>query len=121
LIFGFGPGRQFDAHPIISRSLYGHQNVFMVGRRMAFHALPLQIIAEIGLMGASFLYFLIFRIYIRTKKFYKKTKILLPVIGIIGWFSVGLSVSSFDPFAGLFLGLAFIPFFEQNINKTVFK
>jgi hypothetical protein len=116
LIFGFGPGMQVEAHEIISMSLSGSIDATFQGKKIAFHALPLQLISEIGLFGFCFFYFVAFRIFFYTLTVFRKTKFILPLLGFIGWFGAGLSVSSLDPFSGLFLGLSFIPIFNRINN-----
>lgn len=114
LIFGFGPGNQFDAHEIISMSLYGENSASFQGKTMAFHALPLQFLSEIGIVGTTIFYSVLFQILLVGSKYLTKTGLILPVLGFVGWFVAGLSVSSLDPFSGLFLGMAFIPIFGNG-------
>jgi hypothetical protein len=117
-LLGFGPGMQFDAHQIISQSLAGQSDAHFVGARLAFHALPLQLIAEIGLFGCVLYYFLAWQIASKSIKLSKVQPLFF--IGFLAWFSSGLSISSFDPFSGLFLGLSFIPFFINRENYVKF-
>jgi hypothetical protein len=117
-LLGFGPGMQFEAHQIISQSLAGQSDAHFVGARLAFHALPLQLIAEIGLFGCILYYFLVWQIASKSIKLSKVQPLFF--IGFLAWFSSGLSISSFDPFSGLFLGLSFIPFFINRENYVNF-
>lgn len=119
LILGFGPGMQKEAFAIISSSTDNKKNASFVGIAYAFHALPLQMIVEIGLIGTIFFYFFIFLILIRSIKFMKIS--VYPVIAWVAFFSIGLSVSSFDVFSGLFLGISLIPIFYKNINYARFN
>jgi hypothetical protein len=120
LILGYGPGRQFEAHEVISQSLIGVADANLIGTKIAFHALPLQIISELGIIGTFIFYFFAFRLFYLNIISFKYTNFALPLIGFLGWFSAGLSVSSLDPFSGLFLGLSIIPFFEKNKNYVRF-
>jgi hypothetical protein len=113
LIFGFGPGKQFDAHEVISMSLYGVSDASFQGKRIAFHALPLQLISEVGLIGVFIFYTLAFKMFSFICSVYRSQKVVLSLLGFIGWFGAGLSVSSLDPFSGLFLGIAIIPVFNK--------
>lgn len=119
VIFGFGPGMQYDAHEIISMSLMSNSNAYFQGSRIAYHALPLLLISEIGLLGFILFYSIMSGIYRSANLFFKSTSSFLPLVGFLGWFTAGLSVSSFDSFSGLFLGLAFIPLIEFRANNLI--
>lgn len=119
LIFGFGPGMQYDAHEIISMSIMSNSNAFFQGSRIAYHALPLLLISEIGLLGIVVFYSLMARIFRSANLFFKSTSVFLPLAGFLGWFTAGLSVSSFDSFSGLFLGLAFIPIIDYRATNLI--
>ncbi len=117
LVFGFGPGNQYDAHELISMSLKYKADASFQGLRIAFHALPLQLIAEIGILGALVFYFLIIRIFMFNLKVFRKTKNPIFLMCFCAWFAVGLSVSSFDAFSGLFLGMGLVPLFRNYVSK----
>lgn len=119
VLFGFGPGMQYDAHEIISMSLISNSNAYFQGSRIAYHALPLLLISEIGLLGVLLFYSIMLAIYRSANFFFKRTGSFLPIAGFIGWFTAGLSVSSFDSFSGLFLGLAFIPLIDIEANNIL--
>jgi hypothetical protein len=76
------------------------------------------LIAEIGLFGCILYYFLVWQIASKSIKLSKVQPLFF--IGFLAWFSSGLSISSFDPFSGLFLGLSFIPFFINRENYVNF-
>jgi O-antigen ligase len=109
LIVGFGPGNQKEAHQYISYSTQDKYNSIMIGKKIAYHALSLQLIVEIGIVGAIVFYLIFFSLFYRSIKYYKLKKDILPIIGTAGFFIIGLSVSSFDPYSGMFLGTSFIP------------
>jgi hypothetical protein len=116
IFFGFGPGMQLEAHEIISMSLSGSLDANFQGKKIAFHALPLQLISEIGLFGFFIFYFVAFKLFFYNLHVFKTRNFILPLLGFIGWFGAGLSVSSLDPFSGLFLGLSIIPVFNKIKN-----
>ena len=104
MVFGFGPGNQFYAHSIISSSGNLLFDSFY-GKEFAYHALLLRLLAEVGILGLL-IYVLIlahlFRLGLRAKKVNLNPARL---VFLVGWFAIGLSVSSFDCFSGLFLGM----------------
>lgn len=95
-IWGWGPG--------------SGRNVawLYTGRHLAWHALYLQVIGETGLLGAiglfSILGSLIYRSILHTRRLGE----MLPLIGVVSYMTIGLSVSGFDAFSGVCLGLAFM-------------
>jgi O-antigen ligase len=114
LIFGFGPGTQIEAHQVISYSTQNKIQARLIGLKMAYHALFLQLIVEIGLIGVFLFYTIILLLILKSIDYFKSKSDIYPFLGILGFVIIGLSVSSFDPFSGLFLGLAFIPLISKN-------
>ena len=105
MIFGFGPGNQYFAHSVIS-SVLDQANTNFFGREFAYHALILRLVSELGLLGLS-VYILLFlqiakKAWINAKSRYEFHFMTF----LFGWFAIGLSVSSFDAFSGLFLGMS---------------
>lgn len=104
MVFGFGPGNQNYAHSIISSSGNSFSDAFY-GREFAYHALLLRLLAEVGLFGTliyTLILFYLFRLGFKAKRL---TSNPTRVVFLVGWFAIGLSVSSFDCFSGLFLGM----------------
>lgn len=95
-IWGWGPGNGGDVDYI-----YTH-------RHLIFHSLYEQIIAETGLMGFIPLMTILGFTFRRAVRHYQKYGELVPVVGIVGFMIIGVSVTAFDFISGVFLGLALI-------------
>jgi O-antigen ligase len=119
MILGYGPGTQFQSFVFISSATENKSKANFVGISFAFHALPLQLVVEIGLIGTIFFYILIFMILTRDFGYIKYG--IFPLMAVFVFISIGLSVSSFDVFSGLFLGVSLVPIFSNNINYARFK
>lgn len=118
LVIGNGAGQQAETHDAMTLVLLSKTSL-LYGRWAAFHALPLQIFIEIGLIGLLIFYSIIYKIFKANKEFLSKS--VLPLIGLISFVSIGLSVSSLDPFAGLFFGLAWLPVLDKVANTSYFN
>jgi O-antigen ligase len=95
-IWGWGPGSGKDV-----AFLY-------TGRHLAWHALYLQVIGETGLLGFVALLWILVSLVRRSVVHLRRWGEITPLIGIVAYMILGLSVSGFDAFSGIFLGLAFI-------------
>jgi O-antigen ligase len=95
-IWGWGPGsgREVDLQ--------------YTGRSLAWHSLYLQVIGETGLMGMVPLVWILGSLVWRAIKHLRRWGEITPLIGIAAYMAIGISVSAFDGFSGIFLGLAFI-------------
>lgn len=78
------------------------------GQQFVMHSLYLQIAAETGLVGLSLLFLLLFRVVHHARNHLRVASQVVPLLGIIGFMVIGLSVSGFDPISGLYLGLAML-------------
>src|SRR5262249_10536724 len=78
------------------------------GRHLLWHSLYLQVIAETGLLGAIPLFTILGLLLHRGVQHLRRYGEIAPLLGVIGFMSLGLSVSAFDAGSGVFLGLAFI-------------
>jgi O-antigen ligase len=95
-IWGWGPGNGGDVDYI-----YTH-------RHLIFHSLYEQIIAETGLMGFIPLMIILAVTFRRAIRHYRRYGELTPMVGIVGFMMIGISVTAFDFISGVFLGLALI-------------
>ena len=94
-VWGWGPGMGGDAD-----FAYTH-------RHLLFHALYAQIIAECGLVGFIPMVIILFATLRRAIGHYRRYGELVPVVGIVGFMLIGVSVTAFDFVSGVYLGLAF--------------
>jgi hypothetical protein len=95
-IWGWGPGNGGDVDYV-----YTH-------RHLIFHSLYEQILAETGLMGFIPLMTILAVTFRRALRHYGKYGELTPMVGIVGFMMIGVSVTAFDFISGVFLGLALI-------------
>jgi O-antigen ligase len=95
-VWGYGPGSGKDVDYI-----YTH-------RHLLFHSLYLDVITETGLLGfvplMCVLGLLIRRAILHVRRFGEVT----PLVGIVGFMLIGMSVTAFDCISGIYLGLAFM-------------
>jgi O-antigen ligase len=95
-IWGWGPGS-------------GKSVAFMyTGRHLAWHALYLQITGETGLIGLIALFWILGSLFRRSIGHLRRWGEITPLIGIVAYMALGMSVSGFDALSGVFLGLAFM-------------
>jgi O-antigen ligase len=94
--FGFGPGngRRISV-------LYAHKNII-------WHSIYMQFGAETGLIGLSLLLVLLLAFTRRAWIHYRSVHEVMPLIGILGFLTIGVSVPALDGLSGMFLGLALI-------------
>jgi O-antigen ligase len=94
--YGFGPGngRRISV-------LYAHKNII-------WHSIYLQFGAETGLIGLGLLAILLVAFIHRAWTHYARVREAMPLIGILGFLTIGISVPALDGLSGMFLGLALI-------------
>ena len=94
--YGFGPGngRRISV-------LYAHKNII-------WHSIYLQFVAETGLIGLGLLGAILAGFISRAWRHYRRAKELVPMLGILGFLTIGISVPALDGLSGMFLGLAFL-------------
>jgi O-antigen ligase len=94
--FGFGPGngRRISV-------LYAHKNII-------WHSIYMQFGAETGLIGLGLLALILAAFVRRAWRHYARVKEVVPLIGILGFLTIGVSVPALDGLSGMFLGLALI-------------
>jgi O-antigen ligase len=93
-VWGWGPGSAADVDYIFTH------------RHLIFHSLYEQIIAECGLLGfiplMAIIFFLLHRAIVHLRRYGEIT----PLVGIVGFMLIGVSVTAFDFVSGVFFGLA---------------
>lgn len=95
-IWGWGPGS-------------GKQVAFEhTGRHLAWHSLYLQVLGETGLIGIVSLFWIMGSLIRRSFIHLRKWGEVTPLIGVVAFMTLGISVSGFDALSGIFLGLAFM-------------
>lgn len=95
-IWGWGPGS-------------GKNVAFLyTGRHLAWHALYLQVTGETGLLGVIPLLWILGSLVRRGIVHLRRWGEIMPLIGIVAYMALGMSVSGFDSLSGIFLGLAFM-------------
>src|ERR1700735_1087741 len=105
-VWGWGPGSGADVD-----YLYTH-------RHLIFHSLYEQIIAECGLLGIIPLMIILFALLRRGIMHYRRWGELVPLVGIVGFMLIGVSVTAFDFVSGVFFGLALMSH-EPNPRYTM--
>jgi O-antigen ligase len=81
---------------------------YYTGRHLNWHSLYLQILAETGLLGFTFLLGLLVSIGRRAFGQWRKFGELAPILAFIAYIAIGFSVSAYDANCGLFIGLAML-------------
>jgi O-antigen ligase len=95
-VWGFGPGNGRRISVI-----YAHKNII-------WHSLYMQFIAETGLIGFALLLILLSALVRRAWTHYRRAREIMPLIGILGFMTIGISVPALDGLSGMFVGLALI-------------
>jgi O-antigen ligase len=93
-IWGWGPGSGADVDYIFTH------------RHLIFHSLYEQIIAECGLLGFIPLMFILGFLLRRGIVHFRTFDELTPLVGIVGFMLIGMSVTAFDFVSGVFFGVA---------------
>src|SRR4051812_17715121 len=95
-VWGFGPGngRRISVQ-------YAHKNII-------WHSLYMQFAAETGLLGLSLLIILLGALIRRAWRHYRRVGEVMPLVGILGFMTIGVSVPALDGLSGMFIGLALI-------------
>lgn len=95
-IWGFGPGRGRGVSTIYS------------GHNLIWHSLYLQIGIECGSIGLLLLAALLISQVYRSLRHLYVHKEIVPLLGIVGFMTIGVSVPGIDGISGLFLGLSML-------------
>lgn len=105
-IWGVGPGLGKEAYA--HYSWVDKEVTYRQGHEVAWHALYLQVGVEAGLIGLTILGIFLVRLIFKTLLYRKLTRQVIPLVGILGFMTIGISVPGIDAISGLFLGLAFL-------------
>jgi O-antigen ligase len=95
-IWGYGPGSAKDVDYV-----YTH-------RHLLFHSLYLDVIVETGLMGFIPLMIVLGLLIRRAILHLRRYGEVTPLVGIVAFMLIGMSVTAFDCISGIFIGLAFM-------------
>ena len=95
-VWGFGPGngRRISV-------LYAHKNII-------WHSLYMQFAAETGLIGLAMLALVLGALLRRAWTHYLRAREVIPLVGIVGFMTIAISVPAIDGLSGMFVGLALI-------------
>lgn len=115
-IWGVGPGLGKEAYA--EYSWVDKEVTYRQGKEIAWHALYMQIGVETGLIGLTVLILLLGRLLFKAFVCRKLTGQIVPLIGIVGYMTIGIFVPGLDGISGLFLGLAFLGT-NSHQRKTV--
>jgi O-antigen ligase len=106
-LWGWGPGSGRE----VVETYTGHS--------LEWHALYLQIIAETGLIGfyifLGFLGIFFYRSILHLRRYGE----IAPIIGLISFMTLGLSVQALDAFSGVLVGMVFLPL--SPVRRYVFE
>ena len=107
-VWGFGPG---SGQSVYARyALLAEREGWLMGSKkgIVWHSLYLHLAVETGAIGIIALAFIVvpplFRGFTRARSLGETT----PLLGILGFLVIGLSVTGMDGHSGLFLGLGFL-------------
>lgn len=106
-ILGHGPGsggRVYAAYSLRDPRVRLHP-----GSPVEWHSLYQHIVVETGLAGGALLLVLLGVLTRRGLVYWRRSRELAPLLGIIGFGTITLSVSGMDGISGLYLGMALAP------------
>jgi O-antigen ligase len=96
-VWGWGPGSGRD----VVEKYTGHD--------LEWHSLYLQVIGDTGLLGFFILIAFIGMFFYRTTQHLRRYGEIGPIIGLISFLALGLSVQAIDAFSGVLIGMVFLP------------
>ncbi|WP_443147615.1 O-antigen ligase family protein [Nitrospira sp.] len=105
-IWGVGPGLGKEAYA--HYSWVDREVMFKKGHEMAWHAVYMHVGVETGMIGLTLLAIFMGKLIFKTLHYRRLTGQVIPLIGIVGYMTIGLTVTGVDGISGLFLGLAFL-------------
>lgn len=105
-VWGFGPGSGESVYA--EYSLLVDSNLNFAGMKMAWHSLYLHIGVEAGLIGILALTLLLGLLTFHGLSHWRSFGESIPLLGVIGFLIIGLSVSGTDSPSGIFLGLGLL-------------
>lgn len=105
-VWGYGPG---SGNAVYAQySLEADEKLHSAGKELAWHTLYLQVGVEAGTIGIMGLTLLLVPLLVRGLTHSRLSGETTPLIGILGFMVIGLSVSGTDVASGIFLGLGFL-------------
>lgn len=107
IFIGAGPGKQMDEFGLIA-SRQGVSGKFNMN--YAFHALPLQLTIELGLMLTVLFYLILFVLIFKIIYKFRNSDFILPIIGVVFWIGITMSVTGLDLLNGMAMGFFFLNF-----------
>jgi GNAT superfamily N-acetyltransferase/O-antigen ligase len=116
-IWGFGPGlgrTQYAQYSDLNEGV-----TYRPGKQAEWHSLYLQLGVETGLIGLISVTCFVVALLVTTVEHFRRTKEIVPFLGLAGFLIVALSVSGMDAISGVFLGLAFLGTSPRVGRKTV--
>ena len=106
-LWGFGPG--LGRSEYAKYSVLNDRIVYRPGKEAEWHSLYLQLGVETGLIGLICLIGLLVRLLLIDVRYFRRTNEIVPLLGVVGFVVVALSVSGMDAISGVLLGLGFLP------------
>jgi len=114
-IWGFGPGSGESVYA--EYSLLVDSNLNFAGMEMAWHSLYLHIGVEAGLIGIMGLTLLIGTLIFHGLTHWRLFGESIPLLGVIGFVVIGLSVSGMDSPSGIFLGVGLLSIRRKPVYR----
>lgn len=102
-VWGFGPGT--------GRDVAGEY----AGRWLAWHSLYLQVLAETGLLGGLICFGCLAILTAKTLRYRRRTGDITPLIGILGYLTICVSVPGIDGNSAIFLGLGLLSGYSWRV------
>ncbi|MBV9746635.1 MAG: O-antigen ligase family protein [Acidobacteriia bacterium] len=103
-IWGWGPGSGVEVAGEFT------------GRHLGWHSMYLQLGGETGMIGLGSLIVLLVSLTLRGLSYQSRTGEMVPLIGLVIYMTIGLSVTGMDSTSGVFLGLAFA---SANVSPSL--
>ena len=108
-VWGFGPGSGGSIYARYSlEESRERDDVFLAGVALIWHSLFLHVGAETGLIGLACLLLLIGVLFRRGLTHWRMFGDSVPLIGLLGFLVIGLTIAGLDAASGIFLGLGFL-------------
>jgi O-antigen ligase len=105
-IWGVGPGLQKKAYA--DYSWVDKEVEHKKGEERVFHSIYMQVGVETGMVGLIVLTGFFTKLIFTGLWYRHVTGSIVPLFGIVGFMTIGISVVGMDGISGLFLGLAFL-------------
>ena len=103
MLLGYGPGRGIDIYERYSAGVPGV--TYSAGSRAAWHAFFMQLAVELGLLGFLPFFLGILIAIARSLRWTRQTKLLFPIMSLLGYVVVIFTVSGADTLSASLLGM----------------